>query len=166
MSTDQPRVISITEPPVVTSILAVSTSPNLPTLSPAAVQATRTIPSGRLVTGMGTEGWTEVSSVRDNLSMDFTDTLELHEDDPLQTDRYVGAYPDFHMPLDGHPRISEVFYANTLLMSNDNFPLTLIFMPEWERENYTAMFGVDQGNGIVCHLQGRGENNKQVRLGK
>ena len=27
--------------------------------------------------------------------------------------------------------------------------MTLIYMPEWEKEYHTAMFGVDHGNGIV-----------------
>ena len=69
--------------------------------------------------------------------------LELRDDDPLQTDRYMGAYPDFHLLVGGHPRISGVFYTNTQLISNDNFPLTLIYIPEWEREYHTALFGVD-----------------------
>ena len=55
--------------------------------------------------------------------MEFTDPLELRDDDPLQTDRYMDVYPDFHLPSDMDIlRISEVFYANTQLISNDNFP--------------------------------------------
>ena len=115
-----------------------STGANLP-----AVQAAEMIPSGRIIAGMGTEGWTMMSTNRDNLTMDFMNPLELREDDPLQTDRYMGAYPDFHLPSGGHLRISEVFYANTQPISNDNFPLTFMYMPEWEREYHTAMFGVD-----------------------
>ena len=104
---------------------------------------------GRVLTGIGAEGWAEVSTTRDNLSMEFTDPLELREDDPLQTDRYMNVYPDFHLPSDGHPRISKVFYANTQLISNDNFPMTLIHMPEWEEDYHTAMFGLDHGNRII-----------------
>ena len=143
MRTDQPRVVFIAESPVVIDALVTGASADLP------VQAAETIPSGRIVTGMGTEGWTERSTSMDNLTIEFTNPLELREEDPLQTDRYMGAYPDFHLPTNGHPRISEVFYANTQLISNDNFPLTLIHIPEWEREYHTAMFGVDRGNGIV-----------------
>ena len=112
-------------------------------------QVTETSSLGRVLTGMGAEGWMERSTIRDNLTMEFTDPLDLREDDPLQTDRYRNVYPNFHLPSDGHPRISEVFYANTQLISHDNFPMTLIHMPEWEKDYHTAMFGVDHGNGIV-----------------
>ena len=145
IKTDQPRVISIAEPPVVTDA-----GENLP------AKPLETIPSGRTVTGMGAEGWTEMSTIQDNLTMDFTDPFELREDDPLQTDRYMDVYPDFHLPSEGHPKISEVYYANTQLISNDNFPLTLIHMPELERNYHTAMFGVDCGNGIVYAMYHEG----------
>ena len=77
-------------------------------------------------------------TIRESLIMVFTDPLELREVDPLQADRYAGAYPDIYMPLDRHPRISEVFYTNTPPMPNNNFPLTLIFIPEWKREHHTC----------------------------
>ena len=139
IKTDQPKVVSMAKPSVVTSTLMTSTGANLP-----AVQAAKMISSRRIITGKVIEGWIEMSTIRDNLTMNITDPLELKEDDSLQTDRYMGAYLDFCLPSDGHPRISEVFYANTQLIPNDNyFPLTLIYMPEWEREYHTAMFGVD-----------------------
>ena len=93
-------------------------------------QVTETSSLGRVLKGMGADGWTERSTIRDNVTMEFTDPLDLKEDDPLQTDRYRGVYPNFHLPSDGHSRISEVFYANTQLISHDNFPMTLIHMPE------------------------------------
>ena len=75
----------------------------------------------------------------------------------------MGAYPDFHQPTNGHPRVSEVFYANTQLISKDNFPLTLIHIPEWEREYHTAMLGVDKGNGIIyaVYCEGAKITNKR-----
>ena len=113
------------------------------------IQVTEISSLGRVLTGMGTNGWMERSTVRDNLTMEFTDQLDLKEDDPLQTGRYRDVYPNFHLPSDGHPRISEAFYANTQLISDDNFPVTFIHMPEWEKDYHTTMFGVDHGNGIV-----------------
>ena len=100
--------------------------------------------------------------------MEFTDPLGLREDDPLQTDRYRDVYPNFHLPSDGHPRISEVFYANTQLISNDNFPMTLIHMPEWEKDYHTTMFGVDCGNGIVyaIYQEGAKITNKRGWIGE
>ena len=117
---------------------------------------------------MGAEGWTEISTIRDNLTMEFTDPLDLREDDPLQTDRYRDVYPNFHLPSDGHPRISEVFYANTQLISHDNFPMTLIHMPEWEKDYHTTMFGVDHGNGIVyaMYQEGAKITNKRGWIGE
>ena len=47
MKTDQPRVVSIPEPPVVIDAL-IAASANLP------VQAAETVPSGRIIMGMGT----------------------------------------------------------------------------------------------------------------
>lgn len=85
--------------PPIEDVLVTGAGVALPT------QATETIPSGRITRGMGTEGWTEMSTIM----MEFTDPLELKEDDPLQTDRYMAAYPDFHSPSYRHPRISEVF---------------------------------------------------------
>ena len=141
LRTDQPRVVPIAEPPVRTNVSG--TEEGLPT------QVTETIPLRRVLTGMGADGWTERSTIRDNLTMEFTDPLDLREDDPLQTDRYRDVYPNFHLSSDGHPRISEVFHANTQLISHYNFPMTLIHMPEWEKDYDTAKFGVDCGNGIV-----------------
>ena len=71
-------------------------------------------------------------------------------------DRYYGAYPDFKIPVMGHPRILEVFYANTVLISNDNFPMMLIHLPEWEPENHTAVFAVDRGNGRLYAIYQQG----------
>ena len=58
---------------------------------------------------MGAEGWTEVSTISDNLTMEFTDPLELRDDDPLQTDRYMGVYLDFHLHLTDIPELAEYF---------------------------------------------------------
>ena len=135
LRTDQTRVLYIAEPHVVTNVNGADVG--LPT------QVTETSSLGRVLTGMGAEGWTERSTIRDNLTMEFTDPLDLREDDPLQTDRYRNVYPNFHLPSDGHPRISEVFYANTQLISHDNFSMTLIHMLEWEKDYHTGMFGVD-----------------------
>ena len=156
IKTDQPRVVSIAEPLVVMDALVTGACADLP-------YKLLRIPSGRIIMEMGTEGWTEISTIMKDLTMDFPDPLELRDDDPLQTDRYMGAYPDFHLPADGHPRISEVFYTNTQLISNDNFPLKLIYIPEWEREYHTSLFGVDQGNGIVyaVYQEGVEITNKQ-----
>ena len=63
--------------------------------------------------GMGAEDWTERSTIMDSLTMKFTNPLELNEEDPLQIYRYMDAYPDFHLPTNGHPRVSKVLYANT-----------------------------------------------------
>ena len=104
---DQPKVVSIVEPPVETNVVGVGEC--IPT------QSTGTSLLGRILTGMGAEGWTEVSTIRDNLTMEFTNPLDLREDNPLQTDRYMDVYPDFHLPSDGHSGISKVFYANTQL---------------------------------------------------
>ena len=141
LKTVQPKVVSIAEPPVETNVADVGEG--IPT------QSTGTSLLGRVLTGMGAKGWTEVSTIRDNLTMEFMDPLGLRDDDPLQTNRYMDVYPDFHLPFDRHPRINEVFYANTQLISNDNFPMTLIHMPEWEKDYHTTMFGVDHGNRIL-----------------
>ena len=117
---------------------------------------------------MGADGWMERSTIRDNMTMEFTDPLDLREDDPLQTDRYRDVYPNFHLPSDGHPRISEVFYANIQLISCDNFPMILIHMPELEKDYHTAMFGVDHGNGIVnaVYREGARITNKREWIGE
>ena len=120
--TDQPRVVSIAAPPMVTNVNGADE--DLP------AQITETSSLGRVLAGMGADGWMERSTVRDNLTMEFTDPLDLREDDPLQTDRYRDVYQNFHLPSDGHPRISKAFYANTQLISDDNFPMTLIHVPE------------------------------------
>ena len=65
MKTDQPRVVSIMEPPVVIDALVSGASAKLP------VQAAETIQSGR------TEGWTERSTIMDNLTMEYMNPLEL-----------------------------------------------------------------------------------------
>ena len=105
LGTDQPRVVSIAEPPVVTNVNGADEG--LP------AQVTETNSLGRVLTGMGADGWTDRSTVKDNLPTEFTDPLDLREDDSLQSDRYRDVYPNFHLPSDGHPRMNEVFYANT-----------------------------------------------------
>ena len=97
LRTDQPRVVFYAEPPVVINVTDADVG--LPT------QPTETSSLGRILTGVGAEGWTEISTIRDNLTMEFTVPLGLREDDPLQTDRYRDVYPNFHLPSDGHPRI-------------------------------------------------------------
>ena len=134
------------------------TSPVTPETGQAETTSTPARPatSERFVTGMGVDGWMGVSTLHDNLTMEFTDPLELDENSMLQGDRYYGTYPDFKIPVMGHPRISEVFYANTVLISNDNFPMTLIHIPEWEPENHTAVFAVDRGNGRLYAIYQQG----------
>ena len=80
LRTDHPRVVSHAEPPVVTNMTGTDVGLH--------IQPTETSSSGRVLTGMGAEGWTEISTIRGNLIMEFTDPLDLRGDDPLQTDRY------------------------------------------------------------------------------
>ena len=148
--------------PLMTSAIPLSMTPVTSPVTPETGQAettstpARPATSERFVTGMGVDGWMEVSTLHDNLTMEFTDPLELDENSMLQEDRYYGAYPDFKIPVMGHPRISEVFYANTVLISNDNFPMMLIHLPEWEPENHTAVFAVDRGNGRLYAIYQQG----------
>ena len=117
---------------------------------------------------MGAEGWMERSTIRDNLTMEFTAPLDLREDNLLQTDRYKNVYPNFHLPSDRHPWVSEVFYTTTQLISHDNSPITLIHMPEWEKNYHTAMFGADCGHGIVyaVYWEGAKITNKRGWIGE
>ena len=80
MRTDQPRVDTIADTPVMKDALVTCASADLP------VQAAETTQSGRTIMGMGAEGWTERSTIMDSLTMEFTNPLELNEEDPLQID--------------------------------------------------------------------------------
>ena len=144
MKNDQPRVVSITEPPLVVDALVTSASANLP------VQAAKdsTIRKNNYGNGNRRLDRKEYYHGQFNHGIYKSIKIERRSCRYKLIDTWV-LIQTFIYQQTRHPRISEMFYANTQLISNDNFPLTLIHIPEWEREYHTAMFGVDQGNRIV-----------------
>ena len=76
--------------PLTTSAIPLSmttvTLPVTPETGQAETTSTPARPatSERFVKGMGVDGWMEVSTLHDNLTMEFTDPLELDENSMLQ----------------------------------------------------------------------------------
>ena len=73
---------------------------------------------------------------------------------PLEKDQYEGAYPDFKLPIPGNSQISDLFLANTDLISDANSPVTIIQVPVLEKTFGVTIYAIDRANGQFYLVEG------------
>ena len=71
---------------------------------------------------------------------------------PLEKDQYEGAYPE--LPIPGNSQISDLFLANTDLISDANSPMTIIQVPVLEKTFGVTIYAIDRANGQFYLVEG------------
>ena len=78
-----------------------------------------------------------------------TTTLEVQDMDITAPERdiYHGVYPDFQLLLSNKPHISDIFVGNTQLVSDTNYPVSILHIPSLKKMYGTSEHVIDMNTG-------------------
>ena len=100
---------------------------------------------------IGTSGgptWREAVAASDQHNVPPTgsgDTVEFTG--ITDSDCFYGIYLDLVLPVPGNPKISQVFYTNTNVLSSNDSPMTIVMIPSLLRTYGTSSFAIDCVSG-------------------
>ena len=88
--------------------------------------------------------WREAVTIPDQCNVPPTgsgDTMEFIR--ITDSDHFYGIYLDLVLPIPGNPKISQVFYMNTNVLSSSNSPMTIVMIPSLLRSYRTSLFAIN-----------------------
>ena len=65
----------------------------------------------------------------------------------IDSEHFYGIYPDLVLPVPVNPKISQVFYMNTNVLSSSDSPMTIVMIPSLLRTYRTSLFAIDCVSG-------------------